>query len=136
MPVDEVKIDRSFIEGVADSPQDRAIVGSVVWLCRTLGKDVVAEGVETEEQYEALAQLGCTHAQGYYIARPLPAADCRLTFLGRSGRLDPTGADTPHGNPRSVPRRRQGRRSSPAPAAASAPAAPWPWPRPAPTSAS
>jgi EAL domain-containing protein (putative c-di-GMP-specific phosphodiesterase class I) len=82
VPVDEVKIDRSFIEGVTDSPQDRAIVGSVVWLCRTLGKLVVAEGVETGEQYEALAQLGCTHAQGYYIARPVPAADA-LTFLGR-----------------------------------------------------
>jgi diguanylate cyclase (GGDEF)-like protein/PAS domain S-box-containing protein len=82
VPVDEVKIDRSFIEGVTDSPQDRAIVGSVVWLCRTLGKLVVAEGVETEEQYEALAQLGCTHAQGYYIARPVPAADA-LTYLGR-----------------------------------------------------
>ena len=83
VPVDEVKIDRSFIEGVTDSPQDRAIVGSVVWLCRTLGKLVVAEGVETEEQYDALAQLGCTHAQGYYIARPVPPGDA-LTYLGRS----------------------------------------------------
>lgn len=81
VPVDEVKIDRSFIEGVTDSPQDRAIVGSVVWLCRTIGKLVVAEGVETAEQYDALAQLGCTHAQGYYIARPVPAADA-LTYLG------------------------------------------------------
>jgi EAL domain-containing protein (putative c-di-GMP-specific phosphodiesterase class I) len=54
----------------------------VVWLCRTLGKLVVAEGVETGEQYEALAQLGCTHAQGYYIARPVPATDA-LAFLGR-----------------------------------------------------
>jgi diguanylate cyclase (GGDEF)-like protein/PAS domain S-box-containing protein len=82
VPVDEVKIDRSFIEGVTDSPQDRAIVGSVVWLCRTLGKLVVAEGVETAEQYDALAQLGCTHAQGFYIARPVPATDA-LTYLGR-----------------------------------------------------
>jgi diguanylate cyclase (GGDEF)-like protein len=75
VPVDSVKIDRSFIEGVADSPEDRAIVGSVVWLCRTLGKDVVAEGVETEEQYEALVRLGCTHAQGFLLAPPQPAAE-------------------------------------------------------------
>jgi EAL domain-containing protein (putative c-di-GMP-specific phosphodiesterase class I) len=60
---------------VADSPDDRAIVGSVIWLCRTLDKLVVAEGVETEAQLEALAELGCTHAQGYHIARPQPAAD-------------------------------------------------------------
>jgi diguanylate cyclase (GGDEF)-like protein/PAS domain S-box-containing protein len=75
VPVDVVKIDRSFIHGVADSPDDRAIVGSVIWLCRTLDKLVVAEGVETEAQLEALAELGCTHAQGYHIARPQPAAD-------------------------------------------------------------
>jgi diguanylate cyclase (GGDEF)-like protein/PAS domain S-box-containing protein len=75
VPVDSVKIDRSFIEGVADSPEDRAIVGSVVWLCRTLGKDVVAEGVETEEQYDALTRLGCTHAQGYFLAPPQPAGE-------------------------------------------------------------
>ncbi|HEX2562869.1 MAG TPA: EAL domain-containing protein, partial [Acidimicrobiales bacterium] len=75
VPVDLVKIDRSFIHGVADSPDDRAIVGSVIWLCRTLEKMVVAEGVETEAQLEALAELGCTHAQGYHIARPQPAAE-------------------------------------------------------------
>jgi diguanylate cyclase (GGDEF)-like protein/PAS domain S-box-containing protein len=83
VPVDSVKIDRSFIEGVADSPDDRAIVGSVVWLCRTLGKDVVAEGVETDAQYEALSRLGCTHAQGYFLARPQPAAEVTAWLADR-----------------------------------------------------
>jgi diguanylate cyclase (GGDEF)-like protein/PAS domain S-box-containing protein len=83
VPVDIVKIDRSFIEGVADSPDDRAIVGSVVWLCRTLGKDVVAEGVETEEQYEALSRLGCTHAQGFFLANPQPAEAITAWLSGR-----------------------------------------------------
>ena len=83
VPVDIVKIDRSFIEGVADSPDDRAIVGSVVWLCRTLGKDVVAEGVETEAQYEALSRLGCTHAQGFFLADPQPAEAITAWLSGR-----------------------------------------------------
>jgi len=83
VPVDVVKIDRSFIEGVADSPDDRAIVGSVVWLCRTLGKDVVAEGVETEAQYDALARLGCTHAQGFHISMPRPAAAASAWLTGQ-----------------------------------------------------
>jgi len=75
VPVDTVKIDRSFIQGAGDSADDRAIVGAVVTMCRALGKAVVAEGVETESQFRALRDLGCTSAQGYLFARPLSASD-------------------------------------------------------------
>jgi EAL domain-containing protein (putative c-di-GMP-specific phosphodiesterase class I) len=78
-----VKIDRSFIEGVTDSPQDRAIVGSVVWLCRTLGKLVVAEGVETEEQADLLALLQCDEMQGFLISRPLPLEQIEAFLAAR-----------------------------------------------------
>ena len=74
------------------------IVGSVVWLCRTLGKDVVAEGVETEAQYEALSRLGCTHAQGFFLANAQPADAPHRLASGRPPRSpdapsDPNGLD-------------------------------------------
>jgi diguanylate cyclase len=75
LPVDQVKIDKSFV-GVMDiSPNDAAIVRSVIELGRTLGIEVVAEGVETRSKLEALVELGCTVAQGYYIGAPMSSAD-------------------------------------------------------------
>jgi diguanylate cyclase (GGDEF)-like protein len=74
LPADIIKIDRSF---VTDLPLDRSavtLITSIVELARTLGLDVVAEGVETEEQRRALAELDCGSAQGYLFARPEPAA--------------------------------------------------------------
>jgi diguanylate cyclase (GGDEF)-like protein/PAS domain S-box-containing protein len=75
VPVDVVKIDKSFVDGLTEGGDDRAIVGAVVTMCRALGKTVVAEGVETEAQFLVTRELGCTHAQGYLVARPLPAGD-------------------------------------------------------------
>jgi diguanylate cyclase (GGDEF)-like protein len=75
LAVDEVKIDRSFVSGMIDNVEDAAIIRSVIDLGHGLGLRVVAEGVETEEQWRALAQLGCDYAQGYLISRPLPAAE-------------------------------------------------------------
>jgi diguanylate cyclase (GGDEF)-like protein len=71
-PVDLLKIDRSFVGGMLDSPDDAAIVSSVVQLGRDVGLSLVAEGVETEEQRRRLVQLGCTEAQGYLFSRPVP----------------------------------------------------------------
>jgi diguanylate cyclase (GGDEF)-like protein/PAS domain S-box-containing protein len=77
-PFDKVKIDQSFIREMIDNPQARAIIRSVIGLGRGLGVPVVAEGVETAEQLEALRDEGCDQVQGYLISRPNPIAH----FLG------------------------------------------------------
>jgi diguanylate cyclase (GGDEF)-like protein len=74
VPADELKLDRSFVLGMVEDPQDAAIVGSVVGLGRALGLRVVAEGVETAQVWQRLAELGCDVAQGFGLARPMPAA--------------------------------------------------------------
>ncbi len=74
VPADELKLDRSFVLGMVDDPQDAAIVGSVVGLGRALGLRVVAEGVETPQVWQRLSELGCDVAQGFGLARPMPAA--------------------------------------------------------------
>ena len=75
LPLDEVKIDRSFVIGMADDPPDAAIVRSTIDLARHLGLEVVAEGVETTEVLDVLAALECDVAQGFLLSRPLPAAE-------------------------------------------------------------
>jgi diguanylate cyclase (GGDEF)-like protein/PAS domain S-box-containing protein len=72
-PVDALKIDRSFVEGIATSAGDTAIVSALVAMSRGLGITVVAEGVETEEQFRYLQSLECDQAQGFLFSRPLPA---------------------------------------------------------------
>lgn len=72
LPVTFVKIDGSFIEGVAQRPDHRDITNAVVSLARALNLDVIAEGVETAQQAAVLVELGCPHAQGFYFGRPLP----------------------------------------------------------------
>jgi diguanylate cyclase (GGDEF)-like protein len=71
-PVDILKVDRSFVSGLGQSPADTAIVAGVVGLAHALGLVAVAEGVETAEQADRLAGLGCNLAQGYRWSRPLP----------------------------------------------------------------
>ncbi|WP_176731992.1 putative bifunctional diguanylate cyclase/phosphodiesterase [Micromonospora rhizosphaerae] len=71
--VDELKVDRSFVIRMVDSPEAAAIVRTTVGLAHELGLRVVAEGVETAEQRSALAELGCTAAQGYHFFKPMPA---------------------------------------------------------------
>jgi diguanylate cyclase (GGDEF)-like protein len=74
-PVDELKVDRSFVDGMAADDADAVIVASVIALAHTLGLDVVAEGVETAEQLHILQDLGCDSVQGYHLGRPASAAD-------------------------------------------------------------
>jgi EAL domain-containing protein (putative c-di-GMP-specific phosphodiesterase class I) len=74
-PLDGVKVDRSFTDGLGSSPQDAAIMKAIVEMCRVLGLAVIAEGVESEGQLEGLRQLGCELAQGYLLCRPLPAEE-------------------------------------------------------------
>jgi len=73
LPVDELKIDRSFVRYLATDKTDATLVASIVGLGRGLGLRVVAEGVEDPQGWEALGRMGCDMAQGYYLSRPLPA---------------------------------------------------------------
>jgi diguanylate cyclase (GGDEF)-like protein len=72
-PLDGIKLDRSFIENVADGHTDAQIVRAVVQMARALGLEIVAEGVETAEQLAAVRELGCHQAQGFYFLPPVPA---------------------------------------------------------------
>jgi EAL domain-containing protein (putative c-di-GMP-specific phosphodiesterase class I) len=74
MPVETLKIDRAFMREVPGNREASAIVTAILRLSRALGRVAVAEGVETEEQHRFLAQEGCPLAQGFLLARPLPAA--------------------------------------------------------------
>mgnify|MGYP001261505505 FL=1 len=74
-PFDKIKIDRCFVSEMLDRSDCQAIVRNVIMLARALGMETTAEGVETREQYEWLRRHGCIEAQGYYISRPMEAAD-------------------------------------------------------------
>jgi diguanylate cyclase (GGDEF)-like protein len=75
LPIDELKLDRSFISPMTQDNRTAALVASTISLAHSLGLRMVAEGVETELAYNELARLGCDQAQGYYISKPIPAAD-------------------------------------------------------------
>jgi diguanylate cyclase (GGDEF)-like protein/PAS domain S-box-containing protein len=75
LPIDTLKIDRSFTDGLGADPHDTSIVNAIVSLSRALDLDLIAEGVETENQLAALRTLGCDLAQGYYWSTPLAPAD-------------------------------------------------------------
>ena len=75
--VTAIKIDRAFVNGVIDHPEDRAVIAAMVGMAGALDLEVVGEGVETEDQLMALRTIGCDKVQGYLIARPLAPADVR-----------------------------------------------------------
>jgi EAL domain-containing protein (putative c-di-GMP-specific phosphodiesterase class I) len=84
LPVNEIKIDRSFVMHMSEDADNATIVRSTIDLGKNLGLQVVAEGVETEEVWNALNALGCTIAQGYYLSRPVPPDELREWLLGRA----------------------------------------------------
>jgi len=83
LPLDEVKIDRTFVFGMRQDPDDAAIVKSIIELAGALGLRVVAEGVEDEPTWRMLHHLGCEVAQGWFYARPMPPEDL-LAWIGRT----------------------------------------------------
>jgi EAL domain-containing protein (putative c-di-GMP-specific phosphodiesterase class I) len=88
-PVDTIKLDRSFVQGLGHNSQDTAIIHAVVAFARALSLSITAEGIETAEQLDHLNRLGCEYGQGYYFARPVPAdrAAAMLSASTSSGDL-------------------------------------------------
>jgi EAL domain-containing protein (putative c-di-GMP-specific phosphodiesterase class I) len=78
-PLQRIKIDRAFVHGVADNPNDRSLVRTIVAMGLSLGLDMVAEGVESVHQLQVLSDLGCGKAQGFLISHPVPADAMRST---------------------------------------------------------
>jgi diguanylate cyclase len=88
LPVREIKIDRAFVTAMDTDGSDAAIVRSCLELARNLNLTVVAEGVETCEVWQQLVDLGCPAAQGYFLSRPLPAAEL-TKWIGDHRSTDP-----------------------------------------------
>ncbi|MEM1333954.1 MAG: EAL domain-containing protein, partial [Actinomycetota bacterium] len=78
-PIQRIKIDRAFVNGIADCSNDRSLVRTVIGLGASMGLDIVAEGVETVEQLRLLRSLDCAKAQGFLISHPVPAEAMRST---------------------------------------------------------
>ncbi|QJD92634.1 EAL domain-containing protein [Duganella dendranthematis] len=89
LPVDVLKIDRSFIKDIAESGESRAVVEAVVGLGRALGLKLVAEGVETAAQQLELCGYGCDLIQGYYFYRPMPAGELVAAFERQALNVEP-----------------------------------------------
>jgi diguanylate cyclase (GGDEF)-like protein len=89
LPLDEVKIDRSFVSGMTEDENDAVIVRSTIDLARNLGLDVVAEGVENEAILRGLGDLRCDIAQGFHLSRPLPAAELAAWLAARTAGPEP-----------------------------------------------
>jgi EAL domain-containing protein (putative c-di-GMP-specific phosphodiesterase class I) len=75
LPVNKLKIDRSFVEGVVSNQDDASIARAIIALANSLDLNVVAEGAETSEQVDFLVQSGCSTIQGYFFGRPMPAEE-------------------------------------------------------------
>ena len=95
LPVDTLKIDRSFVTAMDTSSQDATIVRSTIDLARNLGLQVVAEGVETRTSWQTLTHLGCDSAQGYWLARPEPSAGLLALVARLERRLGADRASLP-----------------------------------------
>jgi len=87
-PFDKIKIDKTFVHDMSKGGDSVAIVKAIVDLARALNIDVVAEGVETEEQLELLVAEGCTEVQGYYFSKPGPIESFEKIFNACNGRIE------------------------------------------------
>ncbi|MNV51750.1 Cyclic di-GMP phosphodiesterase Gmr [compost metagenome] len=101
LPAETIKIDQSFVRGILNDEDDLTLVSAIVALAAAFQRHVVAEGVETEEHCAKLLMLGCERAQGFGIARPMPAHDvCAWArdYAARHAAIPP-GKPTPGGAP-------------------------------------
>jgi diguanylate cyclase (GGDEF)-like protein/PAS domain S-box-containing protein len=83
LPIDSLKIDMSFVRNLRANSKEEAVIRAIVLLGSSLGKEVIAEGIETAEQMSLLRDLGCAVGQGYHLSRPLPAKGIDKLLLGR-----------------------------------------------------
>ena len=88
LPVDIIKIDQQFIRDIPFSPEDKTLVKAVIAMAHSMGLDVVAEGVETEEQAEFLRKHSCEELQGYLFSRPLPAKEFEAVLMKMIDRIN------------------------------------------------
>jgi len=95
LPVDEVKVDRSFVSNMNQDPQRRELVRTVIQLGQSLGKRIVAEGVETEQELSELTSMGCECVQGWLISKPLPAHILESEIEAISARRARTSVESP-----------------------------------------
>ena len=89
LPIDCLKIDRSFVRAVATDPNDQAIAKAIIAMADSMNMRVIAEGVETADQLDFLRSMRCDEIQGYFLSRPLPAEQAE-NFLLRLASLTPT----------------------------------------------
>ncbi|TYB32750.1 MAG: EAL domain-containing protein, partial [Flexistipes sinusarabici] len=71
-PLNSIKIDKVFLQNIPDNEKDNNLIKGIIWMAKSLGLSVVAEGVENKFQSEFLREIGCDGCQGYYYSRPLP----------------------------------------------------------------
>ena len=90
LPLDQLKIDRSFVRELITDASDRAIAQAIISLSQTMGLKVIAEGVETEEQRELLVDLGCHSYQGFLFSRPVPLEEFQILLGATDGVADPS----------------------------------------------
>ena len=89
MPIDEIKLDKSLVEDYGQSVRVQKILKSIISLSHELGLEVVAEGVEIQQEYDFLAGIGCDYIQGYFCSKPLPADSyTELAYSGRKPERD------------------------------------------------
>jgi EAL domain-containing protein (putative c-di-GMP-specific phosphodiesterase class I) len=81
LPVNKIKIDQSFIQGIPQDKEDLEIVKAIIALSKSLGLDIIAEGVETEEQRDILFEYGCECIQGYYYSQPIKAGEIEKKYF-------------------------------------------------------
>ncbi len=78
LPIDTLKIDKSFIDTVVTDENTRIITESIIYMVKKLGFETIAEGVETQEQFDYLTKIDCDNIQGYYLGKPMPPEEIEV----------------------------------------------------------
>ncbi len=94
LPINSLKIDRTFIAGLSHKPETQTIVAAIIQLAHSLGMTAVSEGVETDAQRQQVVTLGCDSCQGFYFARPMPATELKWLLQSQDALANPHLPDT------------------------------------------